>query len=482
MIGNAVSVWLHTATVIISGFMRSVACIVILFAAFFSHAADRPNIIWIVGEDLGPELRCYGDAYSRTPNIDKLASEGTRFTRAFTHAPVCAPSRSGLITGRYPTSIGTHHMRSKLLKPPPTFTQRLRDCGYHVSWPGKTDFNFDVPREAFATNNWRRRLPPQPFFAYINLGTTHESQIRASPEQFAKNTTKLKPEDRHDPARARLPPYYPDTPETRRDWANYYDLITAVDYQVAEVLADIERHGIASNTIVLFFGDHGRGLPRGKRWIYDSGIHVPLIVRWPGQIKPGTLREDLVSFIDFAPTVLSLAGCAVPKELDGQVFLGPSRAADRKYIYAARDRMDEAYDRIRCVRDARFKYIRNFHPELPYAQRIDYMELMPTTRVWREWNAAGKLNGPQTLWFSKNKPREEFYDLENDPHEVNNLADSQLHRAKLDELRAALNRWIADTRDMGAIPETELIARGLVADKLSEYAARVKPLPENQKP
>jgi uncharacterized sulfatase len=168
--------------------MRSVACIVFFFAAIIARAADRPNIIWIVGEDLGPELRCYGDPYSRTPNIDKLASEGVRFTRAFTHAPVCAPSRSGLITGRYPTSIGTHHMRSTLLKPPPMFTQRLRESGYHVSWPGKTDFNFDVPRESFSTNNWRRQLPPQPFSAYINLGTTHESQIRASPEQFATET------------------------------------------------------------------------------------------------------------------------------------------------------------------------------------------------------------------------------------------------------------------------------------------------------
>jgi N-sulfoglucosamine sulfohydrolase len=463
--------------------MRSAACIVIFFAAFLARAADRPNIIWIVGEDLGPELRCYGDGYSRTPNIDKLASEGARFTRAFTHAPVCAPSRSGLITGRYPTRIGTHHMRSKLLEPPPTFTQRLRECGYFVLWPGKTDFNFDVPREAFDTTIINKaRFPREPFFAYYNLGTTHESQIRASPEQFTKNTVMLKPEDRHDPAKVKLPPYYPDTQETRRDLANYYDLVTAVDYGVGMILANLEQQGLASNTVVFFFGDHGRGLPRAKRWIYESGIHVPLIVRWPGQIKPGMLREDLVSFIDFAPTVLSLAGCEVPKELDGQVFLGPSRAADRKYIYAARDRMDEAYDRIRCVRDTRFKYIRNFHPELPYAQRIAYMELMPTTRIWREWNAAGRLKGPQTLWFSKNKPREEFYDLENDPHEVNNLADSETHRAKLEELRAALDRWIADTGDMGAIPETELIARGLVADKLSEYAARVKPLSENQKP
>jgi uncharacterized sulfatase len=462
--------------------MRLLWILALFLCAIFSRAGNRPNIVWIVGEDLGPELGCYGDNYSRTPNIDKLASEGVLFTRAFTHAPVCAPSRSGLITGRYPTSIGTHHMRSKLLKPPPTFTQLLREGGYHVSWPGKTDFNFDVSKEAFdSTNDWRKKLPRQPFFAYINLGTTHESQIRATAAQITKNTAKLSAEDRHDPVKAKLPPFYPDAPELRRDWANYYDLVTAVDYQVRDILADLERHGVASNTIVFFFGDHGRGLPRGKRWIYDSGIHVPLIVRWPGHIAPGSWREDLVSFIDFAPTVLSLAGCPVPKELQGQIFLGPHRAPERQYIFAARDRMDEAYDRIRCVREKRFKYIRNFHPELPYAQRIDYMELMPTTRVWREMNADGKLRGPQKLWFSKTKPPEELYDLERDPHEINNLAGLRRHQPKLNELRAALDRWIVETRDMGAIPETELIARGVVADKLSEYQTRVKPLPERLK-
>jgi N-sulfoglucosamine sulfohydrolase len=460
--------------------MRVLFALLLTLAAGFS--AERPNIVWIVGEDLGPELRCYGDRYARTPNIDKLASEGARFTRAFTHAPVCAPSRSGLITGRYPTSIGTHHMRSKLLQPPPTFTQHLRESGYHVSWPGKTDFNFDVPKEAFdSTANWRANAPRQPFFAFINLNTTHESQIRGTPAQFAKNTARLAPQERHDPAKGRLPPYYPDTPDTRRDWANYYDLVTAVDYQVREVLTDLERLGVASNTAVFFFGDHGRGLPRGKRWVYDSGIHVPLIVRWPGTIQAGTIRDDLVAFIDFAPTVLSLAGCAVPQDWPGQIFLGPDRAPDRQYIFAARDRMDEAYDRIRCARDKRFKYIRNFHPELPYAQRIDYMEEMPTTRVWREWNSEGKLNSVQKLWFAKTKPPEELYDLERDPHEVNNLAASAKHQKKLNELRAVLDRWIVETRDMGAIAETELIARGLVADKLTEYQARVKPLPEKLK-
>jgi len=436
----------------------------------------RPNVVWIVGEDLGPELACYGDSYAHTPNIDRLASQGALFRLAFTHAPVCAPSRSGLITGMYPTTIGSHHMRSTLLVPPPTFTSYLRKAGYYVVWPGKTDFNFAVPPDAFdSTKDWLKQPPRQPFFAYINLFETHESQIRAPKDKFEKNVARLKPAERHDPSKAKLPPYYPDTPEVRRDWANYYDLVTAVDYRVADVLEALERQGVADNTVVFFFGDHGRGLPRGKRWVYDSGIHVPLIFRWPGRIKPGSVREDLVAFVDFAPTVLSLAGAEIPAMLQGQIFLGPDAVPERKYVFAHRDRMDETYDRIRAVRDKRFKYIRNYHPELPYAQRIAYMEEMPTLQVWRRLNADGKLSGPSKLFFAPVKPPEELYDLEADPHEINNLAGVSQYEKKLNELRNALDDWIKKTKDLGAVPETELIARGLVADRLAEYKIRKQP-------
>ena len=462
------------------GVMLRLVCALMFLVVCSSHGDERPNIVWIVGEDMGPELGCYGDSYARTPALDKLAAEGARFTRCFTHAPVCAPSRSGLITGRYPTSIGSHHMRSKLLEPPPTFTSLLRKAGYKVYWPGKTDFNFDVPKDAFdSTTNWLKHFPKErPFFAYINFTVSHESQIRTSKTQLAKHTARLTPDQRHDPAKAILPPYYPDTREVRRDWANYHDLCTTVDYLASDVLAALEKNGVASNTIVFFFGDHGRGLPRAKRWVYDSGIRVPLIVRWPGRIAPGSVREDLVCFLDFAPTVLSVAGAPVPREMQGQIFLGPDRAPERRYIFAARDRMDEAYDRIRTVRDTRFKYIRNFEPQLPYAQRIDYMELMPTMRAWREAYADNKLTGPQKLFFAKTKPPEELYDLEADPHEIHNLAATPEHATKLSELRAALEIWITDTKDLGAVPEKELIARSLVADKLAEYAKRVKPLPK----
>ena len=453
------------------------AAVLMLLCVWTLAAADRPNIIWIVGEDLGPQLGCYGDRLATTPNVDRLAAQGARFTRAFTHAPVCAPSRSGLITGRYPTAIGTHHMRSKLLKPPPAFTSYLRQGGYFVAWPGKTDFNFDVPKDAFdSTNDWLRRTATnRPFFGYVNIFVTHESQIRATNTQFAKNTAQLKPVERKDPARMKVPSYYPDSPEVRRDIANYYELVTALDYRLGEILQRLEEVGLADNTVVVFFGDHGWGMPRGKRWIYDSGMHVPLIVRWPGQVKAGTTRDDLVTFMDFAPTMLSLAGAPIPQELTGHIFLGDKLSPPRKYVFAARDRMDEAYDRIRCVRDSRFKYIRNYEPQLPYAQHIQYMDQMPTMRVWREWNEAGELRGPQRIFFSRTKPAEEFYDLKSDPDEINNLIDSRKHRAKLNELRQALNGWIEETHDLGTVPETELIARGLVADKLSEYEVRKKP-------
>lgn len=444
-------------------------------AALAGEKAERPNFLLIVGEDMGPQLGCYGDKQAITPHLDGLAAESARFTRAFTHAPVCAPSRSGLITGMYPTTIGSHHMRSKLNAPPATFTALLRKAGYFVAWPGKTDFNFDVPRDAFdSTRKWTDREPGKPFFAYVNLSETHESQIRGEAKPFANNTRNLKPGQRHDPAKMELPPYYPDAPDVRTDVAHYYDLATAVDHRAGEVLSELEQRGEAENTVVIFIGDHGWGMPRGKRWVYDSGIRVPMMVRWPGRIKAGAVREDMVSFIDLAPTILSLAGAEIPAAMQGQVFLGPKAAKEREHIFACRDRMDETYDRIRCARDKQFKYIRNFEPQLPYAQTISYMELMPTMKIWRQYNAEGKLSGPQKLFFAPAKPTEELYDLNADPHEIANLAESAQHQEKLKELRVVLDKWCAETKDLGAVPEKELIQRGLVKNVLDQYEERKK--------
>ena len=430
-----------------------------------SKAPQRPNILWITTEDISPDLGCYGDREARTPNLDRLASEGARFTNAFSISGVCAPSRSALITGMYPTTIGTHHMRSKGVPPPyvKCFTEYLRAAGYYCTNNSKTDYNFDSPLTAWdgssRTAHWRERAEGQPFFSVINFTVTHESRIRAAPEDFARLTAILKPDNRLDPGVAKLPPYYPDDPRVRRDWANYYDLIAAMDYRVGEVLNQLEGDGLAENTIVFFYGDHGRGLPRAKRWVYDSGIRVPLIIRWPGNIKPGSVRDELVSFVDFGPTVLSLARVEIPSYMQGRAFLGEQAGRPRDYIFAARDRMDETYDIIRAVRDERYKYIRNFEPGKPYAQYIWYAEKMPTIQVMREFNKFDKLTGAQKLFFLPTKPVEELYDTVADPHEIQNLADSPDHRGVLEKMRSALKQWMTDTEDLGLIPEDELKER-----------------------
>jgi uncharacterized sulfatase len=449
-------------------------------------AARPPNVVFLVLDDASPTLGSYGDPQAITPNMDRLAREGARFTRAFTHAPVCAPSRSGLVTGMYPTTIGSHHMRSRLVQPPETFMSLLRKAGYFVGWPGKTDFNFDpddaqapptsyLPPGSFdSREDWLQSAPPRaPFFLYRNLGVTHESQVRGDAAQHAKNTARLRPEQRHDPARMKVPAYWPDAPEVRHDIAQYYDLMTAADHQVGDVLAWLDKHRVAQDTLVLLFSDHGRGMPREKRWVYDSGVRVPLLARWPGRIRGGSVREELVAFVDFAPPLLALAGASVPARMPGRIFLGDARSKqERDYVFAARDRMDETFDRIRLVRDKRFAYVRNFNPELPYAQRIAYNEENPTMRVWRQSHAEGRLSGPPALFFAPAKPREELYDTETDPDQVRNLAADDKYRRELQRLRDALDRWMQDTRDLGAVAETELIRRGLVRDVLKEYEAR----------
>lgn len=445
-------------------------------------AFARPNILWISAEDISPDLGCYGDDYARTPALDKLAGQGVRYTNAFSSAPVCAPSRSAIITGMYPTTIGSMHMRSKAVPPAgvKAFPEYLRADGYYCSNNSKTDYNFEAPPsnrppdtvwdETGNKAHWRNRTDKsQPFFAVFNFTVSHESQIRATPDQMAKNTAQLTTEQRHDPAKAKLPPYYPDTPLVRRDWANYADIVTAMDYQVAAILKQLDEDGLADNTIVFFWGDHGRGLPRGKRWVYDSGLKVPLIVRWPGKRNPGTTEDRMVSLLDLGPTVLSLAGVNVPPHMQGQAFLGDRQKTPREYIFAHRDRMDEAYDMMRAVRDQRFKYIRNFFPGRPYAQHIAYMEEMPTMKEMRRLykdhmnaldpNYGKAMTSAQLLFFRPEKPPEELYDIKADPHEINNLAASPQHQAVLKKMRAALAQWQKETKDLGLVPEDQLRER-----------------------
>ncbi len=430
--------------------------------------AVRPNIVWISIEDISPDLGCYGDAYAKTPVIDAFAARSVRYTHAFTHAGVCAPSRSGIITGMYPTSIGTHHMRCKTVLPPGVrcFTEYLRQAGYYCTNQSKTDYQFDVPEGAWDANgpkaHWNNLASDQPFFAVFNLTNTHESQIR-NPARRAQNLKLLSPAERHDPAQAVLPPYYPDTPKVRRDCANYHDNITATEKQLAEKLDEIARSPAADDTIIWIWGDHGRGLPRGKRWLYDSGTRIPLLVYMPEKLrqrlsppdqldtffKPGSVNDELVAAVDFAPTVLMLAGLLPPKHIQG-------RSSRNDYVYGARDRMDERYDVIRSVRDRRYKYIRNFMPHLSQSQHVSYGDLMPTMQELRRLNATSELSPAAAIFFAKTKPVEELYDTQTDPHEIDNIAVKPEQAERLAAMRAELERWMLETRDLGLIPEPEL--------------------------
>lgn len=460
---------------------------------------ERPNILWISAEDISPDLGSYGDSYAITPTLDKLAAAGARYVNAFSTAPVCAPSRSAIITGMYPTTIGSLHMRSKAVPPAGVraFTEYLRAAGYYCSNNSKTDYNFELPPsnrppdtvwdETSNRAHWRnRRHPLQPFFAVFNLNVTHESQIRAADADYRRNTARLTPEQFHDPAKALLPPYYPDTPRVRRDWARYYDNITAMDYQVADILRQLDEDGLSEKTIVFFWGDHGRGLPRGKRNVYDAGIRVPLIVRWPGRIGPGTVNDEMISLFDLGPTALSLAGLQVPAHMQARAFLGSYRTSPRRFVFSHRDRMDEAHDMVRSVVGRRYHYIRNFHPDRTNAQYIDYLEEMPTMqemrRLFKEhFNALGPnygtaLTGEQLAFLLPGKPPEELYDLTVDRHEVRNLAGSPLHQRVLREMRRALAGWQRQTKDLGFLPEAELRERmrpGGVWQKVATPTMRV---------
>lgn len=415
----------------------------------------RPNILWLIAEDLSPDLGCYGEPLVHTPNIDALAEEGVRFTNAFTTGPVCSASRSAFMTGMYQTSIGAQNHRShrrdgyRLPDDVHVLTDYFRKAGYFtanvttaapgVKGTGKTDWNFNVEKP-FDGTDWNQRAEGQPFFAQVNFHEAHRAFEKADASPV-------------DPATVKIPPYYPDDPITRKDWAAYLDTVGNLDEHVGAVLKRLQKEGLAENTIVFFFGDHGRAMVRAKQWLYDPGIHIPLIIRWPGKFKPGSVRGDLVSAIDFGATCMHLAGIRPPENMQGCDFLGKN-AKKRDYIIAARDRCDETVDRIRCVRTKQFKYIKNFYPEQPYSQLNRYKETMyPVLRLMRRLNAAGQLTHDQAKFMAATRPPEELYDLQNDPDELHNLADSPKYKEKLVELRSILKHWIHDTKDMGEIPE-----------------------------
>jgi len=435
------------------------------------ESAARPNILWITCEDISPNLGCYGDKYAFTPNLDRLAAQGVRYSHAYAAIGVCAPTRSSLILGMYACSAGTHHMRCQGTLPSfvKCYSEYLREAGYYCTNNSKTDYNFQHPKSAWDDcsnkGHWKGRAKGQPFFSIFNLTTTHEGQIRMAENARARRNQALPPEARHDPARAPVPPYHPDAPEVRADWAHYHDNISFMDQQAAEILRELEADGLAGETIVFFYGDHGAGMPRSKRWLYESSLRVPLILRFPEKFRklspgePGSVIERLVNFVDFGPTLLSLAGAKIPKHMQGKAFLGEQAAPPREYVHGFRDRMDERYDMIRTVRDRRYRYLRNFMPHVTWAQHIDYLYQMPTMKAWQRLADEGKLTGPQAVFFSPMKPVEELYDSEADPHEVKNLAGDPAHRETLERMRRALREWMLEIRDLGFLPEAELRSR-----------------------
>jgi arylsulfatase A-like enzyme len=422
------------------------------------NSTEPPNIILIYAEDLSPDLACYGEPGVETPNLDRLASQGVLFENAFTPAPSCTPARNALLLGIYQTRLNlgdqrladqhTDEQRQPLPEPYKPFTVLLEDAGYHTAlgcgYSRKVDRNFAWDGDLFEARDWRAGDKDQPFFAQITLYATHRGAYwRAGNKNFIGDRVG----DPVQPGEVQLPPYYPDHPVTRRDWATYLNTIQYIDKQMGQILNRLEREGIADDTAVVFMGDNGRAHLRGKCWLYDPGIHVPLIIRWPDGRAAGTRNTKLVSGIDITATILDLANVTVPQWMDGR-SIASSKFSGRDAIFSARDRVDEAEEAIRAVRTDRYKYIRNFLPHIPRTQPFAYVRRhRPMWPIMERLWEAGKLKPHQAEFFAPNKPVEELYDLKRDPHELNNLADSPHHQDVLRRLRKRLRSWTRRIRD-----------------------------------
>jgi len=464
---------------------------------------SRPNILWLVTEDMGSYIPSFGDSTIVTPNLSRLAKEGVVYPNLFSTSGVCAPSRAAITTGMYPSSIGANHMRttsytevtglpSYAAVPPPEtrmISELLRINGYYCTNNYKEDYQFNAPKTAWDESSpyaqWRNRSKDQPFFSVVNFTETHESGL-FEPYGFreietrhyhsgdrnytwknfggshAKNrmTEDVTPFHLPKDTKFEIPPYLPDTDLVQRDMWKLYNNIAEMDKQVGAVLKQLENDGLLENTIIVFYGDHGGPLPREKRLIYDSGLNTPMIIRFPNKMHAGTKDEQLVSFIDFAPTLLSLTGIQPAEYMQGQAFLGKHKAEkERKYIHAAADRFDGFTDVIRAVRDKRFKYIRNFRPTQGYYLPVEYRERIPTMQELLRLRDEEKLTDVQAQWFRENKPEEEFFDCSIDPFELNNLADNPEYKEKIAEFRNEMDRWLTAIGDNPDLPEKELVKK-----------------------
>ncbi len=428
--------------------------------------ADRPNVVWIIPDDMSANFACYGETAIETPNVDRLAAGGVKFSRAFVTAPVCSTCRSAFITGMYQTSIGAHHHRSgrgeaKIHLPGNVklVPKLFQEAGYHTSicqWPtnkklGKTDYNFEWDAADYDSSDWSDRDPGQPFFTQIH---TPGGKLRGSDERgWAKIAATAKstlgtstPDDA-----VVLPPYYPSHPDIVRDWAAYLDSVRMTDVMVGQVVERLETEGELDNTLILFMTDHGISHARGKQFLYDEGIHVPLVINGPG-IQAGTVREDLVEHIDIAALSLAAAGIPIPSNMQARNILA-SDYTPREAVFAARDRCDETVDHIRSVRTNQYKYIRNFLPERPYLQPCVYKDSKAILIGLRQWHQLGKLDDVQEMLFRESRPAEELYDVVRDPHEIRNLAADPAFANTLADLRGRLDRWMEETADSGREPE-----------------------------
>lgn len=422
-------------------------------------ASDRPNILWILAEDVGPLFGCYGNGVVRTPNLDKLASEGVRYTRAFTTAPVCSASRSAFNVGLYQIHTGAHHHRSHrkdgftLPSHARLITDRMREAGYFtcnirqyapgMQGSGKTDFNFTAPNP-FDGTHWNQRKPGQPFYAQINFTEPHKGPAFVA----ARKQKQLV-----DPAKVPLPPYFPDHPVVRDEVANFFDAINLLDTKVGVLLDVMRRDKALDNTVIFMMGDNGTCLIRGKQWCYTKGVHVPMMMSWPGVTKPGTVDDSLTLSLDMTATSLTAAGIPIPEKFHGAPLVG-AKHQSRDYLFTARDRCDMTVDRIRSVRTKRYNFIRNFMPERPYTQYNEYiLRSYPTLTVMKDLHAKGKLNATQELFMADRKPDVELYDWQADPHEVNNLAAKPEHKKLVADMDRRLQTWLKEMDDKGAIPE-----------------------------
>ncbi len=458
----------------------------ILCQPCFVTAASKPNILWLIGENLSHDLGCYGAEGVSTPHLDRLAREGVRYTRVFATNPACAPSRSAFFTGHYQTTTDTHPMRShrsdgfKLPEGVRPITHHLRDAGYftaniktvggHSVGTGKLDLNFVNEGAIYHENSdrWETLHSHQPFFAVVNAEENeYDIYDRKSVEKERVEWVGELLHTRHaKPGSVTPPPYYPDHPVVREEWARYLNSVSGMDQRFGKVLDQLRADGLEDDTIILFFGDNGRLEPRGIHWCYDNGLRVPMIIRWPknfpapAQISPGAVDDRLLSLIDVTATTLALAGQPKPPLMQGRVFLGDHAEPPRIFVFAARDRIDETRQRIRSVHDERYHYIRTLSSGPTFASLNRYKEkCFPILPVMRQLHAEGRLSGPPLELMQRTGPCEELYDTQTDPHEVHNLLGSNdpIHREALIRLRAALDTWMVETGDRGEFPEPDEI-------------------------